>query len=151
MYCVFVLGMDMLSMLSSDADTTALGVHARGHVHGGKLLEHELGGVWDDDLCDLGLVLARSALELVLLERAGSALVNVFIDVNGEQKQLTQWESSDRRSRRHGHGKHPKHRAISPSRKQRHRERSYNRAPSLRNADHHHVLYLPRVDESRSG
>lgn len=68
-------------MLSSDADTTALGVHARGHVHSSKLLEHELGSVWDDDLCDFGLVLARSALELVLLERAGSRLVNMFIDV----------------------------------------------------------------------
>lgn len=71
----------MLSILSSDADTTALGVHARGHIHGCKLLEHELGGVWDDDLCDLGLVLARSALKLVLLERAGSTLVKMFIDV----------------------------------------------------------------------
>jgi hypothetical protein len=150
-YCVCVLSMGMLSMLSSDADTTTLGVHARGHVHGRKLLEHELGGVWDDDLCDLGLVLARSALELVLLERAESALVNVFIDISGEQNTLTQWESSDRKSRKHGHGKHPKHQAISPLRKQRHRERSYNRAPSLRNADHHHVLYLPRVDGSRSG
>jgi hypothetical protein len=65
-------------MLSSDANTTALGVHTRGHVHGRKLLEHELSGVWDDDLCDFGLVLARSALELILLERAGSALVNIF-------------------------------------------------------------------------
>lgn len=66
-------------MFSSDADTTTLGVHARCHVHGCELLEHELGGVWDDDLCDLGLVLARSALELVLLERAVNALVNMFI------------------------------------------------------------------------
>ena len=73
-------------MLSSDADTTTLGVHARGHVHGCKLLEHELGGVWDDDLCDLGLVLARSAFELVLLERARNALVNMFIFFGREQK-----------------------------------------------------------------
>ena len=71
-------------MLSSDTNTTTLGVHARGHVHGCKLLEHELSGVWDDDLCDFGLVLARSALELVLLERAGSALVNAFIDISRE-------------------------------------------------------------------
>jgi len=81
MYCFCVLETDLLSMLSSDADTTTLGVHARGHVHGCKLLEHELGSVWDDDLCDLGLVLARSALELVLLERAGSRLANMFINV----------------------------------------------------------------------
>jgi hypothetical protein len=66
-------------MSSSDADTTALGVHAGGHIHGCELLEHELGGVWDDDLCDLGLVLARSALKLVLLERAINALANTFI------------------------------------------------------------------------
>ena len=81
MYCFCVLKLDLLSMLSSDADTTTLGVHARGYVHGCKLLEHELGSVRDDDLCDLGLVLARSALELVLLERAGSRLANMFINV----------------------------------------------------------------------
>lgn len=51
-----------------DADTTPLGIHARRHVHGSELLEHELGRVRDDDLCNLGLVLAGSALELVLLE-----------------------------------------------------------------------------------
>jgi hypothetical protein len=75
-------------MLSSDANTTTLGVHARGHVHGRKLLEHELSGVWDDDLCDFGLVLARSALELILLERAGSALVNIFSVLARSEKNL---------------------------------------------------------------
>jgi hypothetical protein len=85
-YFFCVLEVDMLSMLSSDADTTTLGVHACGHVHGCKLLEHKLGGVWDDDLCDLGLVLARSAFELVLLERARNALVNMFIFFGREQK-----------------------------------------------------------------
>ena len=76
-------------MSSSDADTTALGVHACGHIHGCELLEHELGSVWDDDLCDLGLVLARSALELVLLERAVNALANMFIQrMVNEEKNL---------------------------------------------------------------
>jgi hypothetical protein len=57
-------------MCSSDTDTTALGVHACGDVHGSKLLEHEFGGIRNDDLGNLGLVLAGSAFELVLLERA---------------------------------------------------------------------------------
>jgi len=78
------------SLCSSDADTTALSVHARGNVHGCKLLEHELGGVWNDDLCNLGLVLARSALELVLLEGTESVLASLFQCLTLKMSELTQ-------------------------------------------------------------
>ena len=75
-------------MCSSNADTTALGVHARSHVHGSKLLEHKLGGVRNDDLCNFGLVLAWSALELVLLEGTKSMLANLFQCVTGSRINL---------------------------------------------------------------
>jgi len=62
----------------SDRDTTPLGVHSRRNVHCCQLLEEKLGGVWKDDLCNLRLVLARSAFELVLLKGSRQELVFVL-------------------------------------------------------------------------
>jgi len=63
----------------SDRDTTSLGVHSRSYVHGCQLLEEKLGGIWKDDLSNFRLVFARSAFELVLLERSVQSLVIVFL------------------------------------------------------------------------
>jgi len=56
--------------LLPDRDTTSLGVHPGRNIHGCQLLEQKLGRVRQDNLRDFRLVLARSALELVLLERS---------------------------------------------------------------------------------
>lgn len=57
-----------MSEASSYGNTASLGVHSRRNIHRRQLLEHQLGSIGNDDLRNLGLVLARSALEGVLLE-----------------------------------------------------------------------------------
>lgn len=49
----------------------SVGKHSSGNVHGGQLLEQKLGGVWDMDLGDAVLVVAKTALEETLLEFPG--------------------------------------------------------------------------------
>ena len=53
-----------------DSHPRALRVQPGGNVHRGQLLEEQLGRVRDVDLRDLGLVLARPALEGILLQVA---------------------------------------------------------------------------------
>lgn len=72
----------------SDRDTTSLGVHSRRYVHGCQLLEEKLGCIWKNNLSNLRLVLARSALELILFE--GSVKSSVFEPLSTRWAQLTQ-------------------------------------------------------------
>jgi hypothetical protein len=50
----------------SDGGTGSVGEHASSNVHRLELLEQELGCVWDMDLSNLCLVLARTALKRLL-------------------------------------------------------------------------------------
>jgi hypothetical protein len=51
-----------------DRNSRSASEHSCGNVHGLKLLEQQLGRIWDVDLCNLGLVLARPAFEGLLGE-----------------------------------------------------------------------------------
>lgn len=52
----------------TNRNTTPIREHPSRNVHSGQLLEEQLSGVRDDNLRDLGLVLARSALKLALAQ-----------------------------------------------------------------------------------
>lgn len=67
--------------LLPNAVPTTLGVHPRRDVHTRQLLEEQLGRVRNVNLRNLGLVLTRTALELVALEVAAGApaLVKNFL------------------------------------------------------------------------
>lgn len=69
----------------SDSDTTACSEQTSRHIHRRKLLEQKLGSIRNDDLRNLGLVLARTALELVLAQ-AGNRCHQAanLADVNSE-------------------------------------------------------------------
>ena len=64
----------------SDRNTASLGVHSRRYVHGCQLLKEKLGSIWKNNLSDLRLVLARSALELILFE--GSVKSSVCVSLS---------------------------------------------------------------------
>jgi len=61
------------SRILPDRDTTPLSVHPSRDIHGRQLLEQELSSIRQNDLRNLRLVLARSTLELILLERSGTS------------------------------------------------------------------------------
>ena len=66
----------------SDCDARSLRVHPGSDVHGGQLLEEQLGRVRDVHLRNLGFVLARPAFERGLLE-VPVANQHLRIDVRG--------------------------------------------------------------------
>lgn len=53
---------------STHRNPRAIGEHPSGNVHGGQLLEQQLGGVGDVDLRDTVLVVAKTTLEKALLQ-----------------------------------------------------------------------------------
>lgn len=53
----------ILTFVSADRYPRSLSEHPGRNVHGCQLLEKQFRGIWDVDLRDSGLVLARSALE----------------------------------------------------------------------------------------
>ena len=59
--------------------TGAVGEHARGNVHSHKLLEKKLGSIWDLDLTNARLVVARATLVLTFLDLSIHSLVFVTI------------------------------------------------------------------------
>lgn len=62
--------------------------------------------------------------------------------------ELTQWASSTRRSRKCGHGRHPKPQIASLSRRPPRRAQSYNHVPSLQIEDRHHAHDPPQAVSS---
>jgi len=58
-------------------DTTPLRIHAGGDVHTRQLLEKQLGRVRNMDLRNLRFVLARPALELILLEAPVRNIISI--------------------------------------------------------------------------
>jgi hypothetical protein len=53
---------------STHRNPRAIGEHPSGNVHGGQLLEQQLGGIGDVDLRDTMLVVAKTTLEKTLLQ-----------------------------------------------------------------------------------
>lgn len=75
-----------MAHLLPDTVSTALGVHPRRDVHTCQLLEEQLRSVRDVDLRDLGLVLTRTALELVALEVSKICKVNITTCLNADER-----------------------------------------------------------------
>lgn len=129
--------------ISAHRHATSLGIHSRCDVHTCQFLEKQFGSVRNVNLRNSGLVLARAALELPSRQVAEqNTCQHLDFSLLG-CGQLTQWVSSNRKSRKHALCRHLIPRTTALSGTHWHRVQSCNRVPSHRIADHHLLLYPP--------